>query len=67
MPSWSSGLVRPKQVGRAIAADFPNIDYVELAGEDFAPYSGDIDGLVHEIARCITGEAARAWRNRAKS
>jgi class 3 adenylate cyclase/pimeloyl-ACP methyl ester carboxylesterase len=52
--------VWPKEVGRAIAADFPGIDYVEIAGEDFAPYSGDVDGLVNEIERFITGEATRA-------
>jgi class 3 adenylate cyclase len=33
---------------------------VEIAGDDFAPYSGDIDGLVHEIERCITGETTRS-------
>ncbi len=55
--------VWPKEVGRALAADFPNIEYVELAGEDFAPYSGDIDGLVHEIERFITGETTRKGSN----
>ncbi len=49
--------VWPKEMGRALAADYPDIDYVELPGEDFAPYSGDIDALLHEIERFITGEA----------
>lgn len=52
-------LVWPKEIGRALAADFPDMEYVELAGQDFAPYSGDIDELIHEIARAITGEATR--------
>lgn len=47
----------PKEVGRSLAADFPDLEYVELGGEDFAPYSGDIDALVHEIERLITGKA----------
>ena len=51
--------VWPKEVGRALAADYPGIDYVEIAGEDFAPYSGDVDGLINEIQRFITGEATR--------
>jgi class 3 adenylate cyclase len=49
----------PSEVGRQLAADYPEIEYVELAGDDYAPYSGDIDGLVHEIERFITGEARR--------
>lgn len=49
----------PIEVGRAIAADFPSLEYVELAGEDFAPFSGDVDGLVHEISRFISGDDGR--------
>lgn len=52
--------VWPVEIGRAIAADYPDVEYVELAGEDFAPYSGDIDELVHEIERFITGETTRS-------
>ena len=52
--------VWPVEIGRAIAADSPDVEYVELAGEDFAPYSGDIDELVHEIERFITGETTRS-------
>jgi class 3 adenylate cyclase/pimeloyl-ACP methyl ester carboxylesterase len=51
--------VWPKEVGRALTADYPDLEYVELGGEDFAPYSGDIDALVHEIERLITGNATR--------
>jgi class 3 adenylate cyclase/pimeloyl-ACP methyl ester carboxylesterase len=52
--------VWPVEIGRAIAADYPDVEYVELAGEDFAPYSGDIDELVHEIERFVTGETTRS-------
>jgi class 3 adenylate cyclase/pimeloyl-ACP methyl ester carboxylesterase len=52
--------VWPSEIGRNLAADYPDLEYVEMAGEDFAPYSGDIDGLVHEIGRFITGQATRA-------
>lgn len=50
----------PARIGRELAAAYPEIEYVEVAGEDFAPYSGDIDGLVHEIGRFITGDAPQA-------
>lgn len=51
--------VLDREIGRAIAADYPHIEYVELPGADFAPYGGDIDGLVSEIERFVTGEASR--------
>ena len=51
--------VLDREIGRAIAADYPHIEYLELPGADFAPYGGDIDGLISEIERFVTGKASR--------
>ncbi len=40
-----------------MATELPNALYVEIPGTDVAPYSGDVDELVAEIRRFITGDA----------
>ena len=40
-----------------MAAELPNATYVERPGVDGAPYSGDVEALLVEIRRFITGDA----------
>ncbi|MGI9578227.1 MAG: adenylate/guanylate cyclase domain-containing protein [Microthrixaceae bacterium] len=40
-----------------MVAEMPDAHYVELPGADLAPYSGDVDEILAEIHRFITGVA----------
>jgi class 3 adenylate cyclase len=42
-----------------MASELPDARYVEVPGADAAPYSGDVDALLNEISRFITGETGR--------
>jgi len=41
--------------GRYMAAQMPAAKYVELEGIDHLPWAGDVDGLIDEVARWLTG------------
>jgi class 3 adenylate cyclase len=45
----------PAAQGRAMAALMPRARYVELSGDDHAPFFGETDGLLDEIEEFVTG------------
>lgn len=45
----------PEKSARAVAAAIPGSDFVQLPGADMFPISGDVDDLVAEVARFVTG------------
>jgi class 3 adenylate cyclase len=45
----------PEQMVRAVAGEIPNADFVQVPGPDNYPVSGDVDPLIAEIARFVTG------------
>lgn len=60
---WRRGYLGAGDVpggGREMAGELPNASYVEMPGADGAPYSGDVDALLVEIRRFITGDAGES-------
>jgi len=51
----SNDLVAPAPGARYIADHIPGAKYVELPGDDHAPWVGDADALVDEIEEFLTG------------
>ncbi len=52
------------EVGHAryLAAHIPAATYVELAGADHRPWLGDVDAIVDEVERFLTGQTRRPRR-----
>ena len=53
-------LVTPASQGRYLAERIPGATYVELAGGDHLPYSGNVDEILDEIDRFLGGEGREA-------
>jgi hypothetical protein len=47
--------VVPVENGRYLARHIPDAQYVELEGIDHLPWAGDVESLIQEIARWLTG------------
>jgi pimeloyl-ACP methyl ester carboxylesterase len=45
----------PVENGRYLARHIPDAQYVELEGIDHLPWAGDVESLIQEIARWLTG------------
>jgi pimeloyl-ACP methyl ester carboxylesterase len=45
----------PVENGRYLARNIPDAQYVELEGIDHLPWAGDVESLIQEIARWLTG------------
>ncbi len=45
----------PVAYGRFLAERIPEARYVELAGDDHSPFTGDVDALVDEVEEFLTG------------
>ena len=52
--------VNPAEMGRYIAERIPGARWVELPGEDFALWAGDIDTIADEIEEFLTGHRGGA-------
>ena len=52
--------VNPPEMGRYIAERIPGARWVELPGEDFALWAGDIDTIADEIEEFLTGRRGGA-------
>jgi len=50
--------------GRWIASQIPNARFVELAGEDHLPWTGDSDAVVDEVQEFLTGTRSSEESNR---
>jgi class 3 adenylate cyclase len=45
----------PSAFGRYLAENIPGARFTEVPGDDYAPYSGDVDALVDELEEFFTG------------
>ena len=52
----------PRCNGQSLASSIAGSKLVELEGEDHIPYVGDVDAIVEEVARFVTGKSTGPWQ-----